>query len=541
MRSFLGSAFAVWLLLVPGSALSADLTFSAEGFAEYDDNAFRDADDEEDDVLFRLRPTVRIHEDRGEDARYSLQYAVPFEFAVDNGDRLDDIDHHATGRIKYHVNDRIEAFGSGGVRYLRSGLRETAVEDPATSSAPLINTERERVLITDTEAGFSYAFSPRMSGTTRVGWNYFDPEREDRARNHLLSTSAELGYVLTPKHNVGGALVFTFQDFDDRINIAASQTLSYGVRGSWVYRFDETTTFSVNVGPSLIQTDQDDAETLQSGLPLVPFVDVAGGVSGKLNEAGLPFNGTGSGSVGAGSILVGNFDRCSQLADGTPVIAGGACPLDIVLDSNAVPTLIADIRAATASLVNNNPDGESDTSVNIFGEVVLRKDWAPNLHSALKYSREQGGASGLGGSVIRDAVSLANTWEPSERWQFTLRGDWSLRESVVELTQVVTQAVNVDTTGFSVPVGASLAGIALTPGGSGSNLTLRGGASQIDTMRWGLSGRATHRFSRNTSTHVQLTYNQQESEGGTLGNASDFENFLALVGVRYTFDPIKLW
>jgi hypothetical protein len=545
MRSLLGSALAGVLLLVPGSAFCADLTFTAEGFAEYDDNAFRDPSDEEDDVLFRLSPAVRIHEDRGEDARYSLQYAVPFEFAVDNGDRLDDIDHNLTGRITYHINDRVEAFGTGALRYLRSGLRQTAVEDPAGSSnAPLVNTERERILITNAETGMTYSFSPRMTGTARVGWELFDPEREDRARNQRLSTSAELSYVLAPKHSVGGALVFSLQDFDDRVNIAASQTLSYGLRGQWLYRFDETTTFSINVGPSLLQTDQDDADALLTGQQLVPFVNVSGNVSGKTDVDGNPF----SGPVGSDSIVVGNFDLCSQLGDGTPVIVSGACPLDIIIDSNGEQLLIDDIRAATTSLANSDPDGESDTSFNVFGELTLRKDWAPNLRSALTYSRQQGGASGLGGAVIRDAVSFSNTWTPSERWQFTARADWSLRESVVEQAQVVTQAALVDTTdaatfptGNGIPVAVNIAGIAPDGSVTGSNITLRGDTSEIDTMRWGVSGRATHRFSRNTSGHIQLTYNQQESEGGTLGNSSDFENFLALVGVRYVFDPIKLW
>jgi predicted porin len=96
-------------------------------------------------------------------------------------------------------------------------------------------------------------------------------------------------------------------------------------------------------------------------------------------------------------------------------------------------------------------------------------------------------------------------------------------------------------TGNGIPVAVNIAGIAPDGSVNGSNITLRGDTSEIDTMRWGVSGRATHRFSRNTSGHIQLTYNQQESEGGTLGNSSDFENFLALVGVRYVFDPIKLW
>ncbi len=540
MRSLLCFALAAALWLVPSSILGADMTMSMEGVADYDDNAFRSSDNEEEDVLFRLRPEVRLHEDRGEDVRYSLRYAVPFEFAVDNGEQLDDIDHQADGRLTYHVNDRVEVFADGQLRYLRSALQAVSVEDPSDSTSPLINTERERVLLVNSGLGMTYAFSPRTSGSARVSWDFFDPEREDRARNQLLTTIAQLSYVLAPKHSVGGGVVFSYQDFDDRLNIAGSQTLSYGIRASWLYRLDETTTFSITVGPSLLQSEQDDADSLLTGQPLIPFAEVGDSVTGKFDRDGV-FN-SGTVSVGPDSIAVGRLQSCTPLAPGIGVTnVGGACPLDIVLDSDRDPALVAAIRGATASVVNTDPDGESDTSFNVFGEMTLRKDWSPTLNSAIRYVRQQGGASGLGGAVIEDALSLANTWKPSEKWEFSARADWSLRESVFEQSQVLTLAQAVDTAalGTALP-NVSISGIA-NPGGTGSTITLRGSESRIDTMRWGVSARAVHRFSRNTSAHVQLTYNQQESEGGTLGNLSDFDNFLARVGVRYVFEPIKLW
>jgi predicted porin len=60
-------------------------------------------------------------------------------------------------------------------------------------------------------------------------------------------------------------------------------------------------------------------------------------------------------------------------------------------------------------------------------------------------------------------------------------------------------------------------------------------------MRWGVAARLTHRFTRKTDIWTQLTYNDQDSNGNTLGAGSDFENFLAVVGVRHVFEPIKLW
>ena len=71
MRSFNSTALFA-LLLAPLAAPAADLTLQIGGEVEYDDNAFRgQGGEEDDDVLFRLRPSVKLHEDRGQDLRYS--------------------------------------------------------------------------------------------------------------------------------------------------------------------------------------------------------------------------------------------------------------------------------------------------------------------------------------------------------------------------------------------------------------------------------------------------------------------------------------
>jgi hypothetical protein len=68
-----------------------------------------------------------------------------------------------------------------------------------------------------------------------------------------------------------------------------------------------------------------------------------------------------------------------------------------------------------------------------------------------------------------------------------------------------------------------------------------GNTNEIDTMRYGVASRLTHRFTRNTSGWLQFTYNRQSSTGGTLGDPSDFDDYLATIGVQHVFEPIKLW
>jgi hypothetical protein len=65
--------------------------------------------------------------------------------------------------------------------------------------------------------------------------------------------------------------------------------------------------------------------------------------------------------------------------------------------------------------------------------------------------------------------------------------------------------------------------------------------NRIETMRWGVAGRITHRLWRNTNLYGQLAYNNQNSNANTLGRFSDFDGYLASLGIRHEFEPLKVW
>jgi hypothetical protein len=522
------------LLLWPGLATGADLTIWGSAESEYDDNAFRSKNDREDDVIFHLTPGVRIHEDRGQDLLYSLEYRVPFEFAVDHSSELDDIDHFVTGRATYHLNDRTQFFVRERFGYLRGTLRDETTVDGQGGTA--INSERDRVLRNDAEGGVEYQFSPRLLGTARMSHELFEIDRDDRADNWLLQGSADLLYALTPKHQVGGGIRGIRQEFDATTNIVGSKVVTYNVFAQWLWQISETLDLSMSVGPSYIENDQDDGPGAVTG-PVYPNLTLTtdgdatgqGWVDQDRNPATGPFS--------AGSVLVSQIGACDTLADGTRVVQGSLCapavptpttalvlvrPTDPNYDALTAQAPVSYIPPATAK-------GDDSNSVNVFGEAVLRKRWSPTFQSALRYSRTQAGASGLGGAVIQDEINLSNNWDVTERWQIFVRGDWSFRQSINEATSI-----------FGVAEGDTLSGTADFAMVTGLT-TVRGTNTDIDTMRWGVAGRLTRLFTRTTSGWVQLTYNEQDSKGGTLGRGSDFENFLASVGVRHVFAPIKLW
>jgi len=518
-------------------ALGADLTIFASGEAEYDDNAFRRTGDEEDDFFFRIRPGVRIHEDRGDDVNFSLQYEIPAEFAVDNSEELNDVDHVANGHATWHVNDRLDVTASERFRYLRSTLRRNFDDDSVESGAgvPDISDERERVTLNDASLGATYSFAPRLYGRLNASHGYFDSTREDRSEVSSISGTGDLTYALTSEHQVGGGLGFTYQDFSESTTFSGSETLIYNLFGTWRWTIDETTAFEVTAGPSLIDTRQEtpDTVTLQRQ---VPFTVLEGGFApqGFTDEEGTPIGGQ---AITPGSLLLQNPNTCSVVGG----VSVAPCASNIVVDPQAGPASAALRQAildAVVPVTNVNPRSSQETDLTIFAEAVLRKQWLPTLQSALRYSRRQGNASGLGGTVITDAVSLSNTWDFAERWQLALRGDWSRRQSATDQVGTFSRVVATDPATLLEPPGGTFVFVA---GLDGTAFNAKVDDFDIDTDRWGVAGRLTHRLFRNTRVYAQVTYDEQTSQTGTRGSSSDFDNFIATVGVRHVFDPIKLW
>jgi len=536
----MGKRFALGALLVlcPGLALGADLTISGGAEVEYDDNVFRNKDNEKDDVVFRFRPAIKIHEDRGQDLLYSLEYEVPFEFYVDYGDELDDIDHLATGRMTWHVTDRMEIFATDRFRYLRGNLRDVqTIGDEGLQ----VNEERERVTTNFAETGFNYQISPRLIASARGSHDFFDTDRDDRSDWWQVVGATDLLYALTPKHQVGGGVRATHQDFDSAQTIAGSELTTYTAFAQWLWQVDQTLDLVMRGGPTYLDSSQDSLSS-DSTSARIPSTSLGGNpnVTGFIDLNGDAAEGTGKDF--SGGRLVSQLGNCPTVAgpggSQVPFFNGSICSPVTRDGPGNVATGVALTQAEAQGLDIDErvqldtqfADTDDDTSLDFFGEFEVRKRWTPNFQSALRYRRDQGGAGGLGGAVIRDVVNFSNVWDFAERWQLFARADWSLRQSVQDATRVVKGA---GPEALSAGVIASSAVSLLTPKGGDNN--------EVDTMRWGVAARLTHRFTRNTDIWTQLTYNEQDSNGNTLGAGSDFENFLAVVGVRHVFEPIKLW
>ena len=147
-------------------ALSAELEFSAGGEVEYDDNVFRTNEDKEDDVLFRLRPGVRIYEDRGDDLNFSAR--------VRGSDRVLGRQRLRLRRSRSHRRRPLPLPRERPPRAVRQRPLRLHPQHAAPSRAwipivleegfPQFNDERDRIKINDASLGAIYHFSPRTTG-----------------------------------------------------------------------------------------------------------------------------------------------------------------------------------------------------------------------------------------------------------------------------------------------------------------------------------------------------------------------------------------
>lgn len=479
------------LLLIPSLAGAEELELELGGALEYDSNVFRTSRDPQDDGIFRLLPAATLYRDQG-DLRYRLRYAMPFEQGFQYGNQISDFDYVLDLSSFYALDEANEFFFINTFRDDRSVTRRFATEQ----DVPDISSRRDRVLSNDASFGLNHAFTARTTGGASVNYALWQSDQVTRQDNQTFSATTDLNYVLTRTNQIGTGFTFTLQDFEQAGGVPASRTFFYNLFGSWVYQFDEVTTFSISAGPTLIQNDQD-AASFSQVVPLTPT------------------------ARSGGTLFAFDFNSCGQV-NNFIVLTGSCDPLEVTfpIDTSDV-TVDFGPEAVPGSL--------SSTDITAFGDARLTRRWTPTISSTLGYRRQQSNASGLGGSTILDAVTAEGDWQINQWWDFQLRFDYTNRESLGKTTQsflVVARGPN----GEAIAVPAPAQGI-----------TAEVVDNSIDSDRWAVGGRLTRQIGRRAEASLRLGYNQQFSAQGTRGAPSDFDVFLAIFGVRYRFEPITLW
>jgi hypothetical protein len=510
----------LWGCVLPGIAWGADVRLSLGASTEYDNNIFRASSDKKSDVVFRVTPQVAVVEDR-EQFNYSVSYMLPYEIGVKYSE-VRDLNHLVGANFHYQATPQTEFFGTESFFYVR-GLygRDTDLEEDSLGQ---VGDGRDRVLSNGISLGVTHHFTPRLSGTLVGTQGIYDTDQFNRANALSFGASASSSYQLTEQHALGGGFSYARQSFDNTINRPASDTDYYNLFGSWNWVFDETTVFSIRAGPALIHSNQE-APPSTANVTSIPF----------------QLNSNGTATLFRYVPSTDPEPNCPELEGQTVLFdnAGDTCPDDIITSD---PLTIAFLTNPQQNQITADyldpflPKAVTDTRITYFANAGITKRWSPTLVSSLNYIRQDDTASGIDGGATIDAVTLSTSWRISERWDATVRADWTLRESATNGSRVFVGPCAAGTAGCSTGV------LGLPAGTVGvDNVIQIDDPDSLDTQRWGAAARIAYRLTKNTVTALQYAYNKQSSHGDTVGQTSDFDDHLLTFTVQYNFEPIGLW
>jgi len=538
-----------------GVATAVDVDLSLMGTAGYDDNVFRTDKDTKDDAEFRFGPTIRVRDETSK-ASYNVSYNPVYEkFA--SWTEADAWSHFAHGALDYQLSDRTSLRFSENFRFAQSLNRGPLIANEDTGGndidfVPNSEVRREDVYLNTASASVFHNFTAHTQGEFTVSHNFFDSERNNTSKNNAVSGFANVMHTLSARDQVGFGGGATWQRFDGVRGQPQTDTFIFRLTGSWIHNFGQDTELIVRAGPAVIYTDQDNG---QSGIGdqyphrLVTSDRTIGQAYAALglnvpSDAtlldGRPVFGVGGvGSdydIGENSVLIPEADPAGCLSgtvNGETVFNRSNCSFNVIVDRDEAGfydgvDITNTISTDTTFLdyVSGNGGG-SDTEVTAFGEVSISHHWLPELSSRASYIRSDTGATSLGSSTVSDHALFETLWNPTRRWDLSVRGDWLRRKS------------STDTSNTFVVIDIDMPPIAGSPMSvvSSTGLVADTFDDSVDTEYWRVSGRAAYRTSRRSTISLRASYQHQDTDRGSSRSNSSFDNVLVILGFRYDLDP----
>jgi hypothetical protein len=540
-------------MLLPAAAGAVEVDLGLKTEAAYDSNVFRSGDNEKGDGSFRFTPSIGV-ESQNSNWGVDLYYAPTYEVFTTYTD-ANALTHYLTNSFDYSPGEKTSLGLSQSFRLtevLNYGDPDTI--DEGTQPIPDNDVARDQVIMYDTSLNITHYITPKWVSNSDITFDLFDTDRRNSVNSRTVSAFQSFNYAINAANKVGGGGGVVVQMFDEVDTLPASNTYIYRLFGTYQRNFGERTTLSIQLGPALITTDQEDAAgTIQASQVQYPFLLVNGNTTvdgldallgeqedvGRINfPVGLPD----STPVLAGSVIIPDAGECLGSITPPVLFEGNRCTKQRLLridhpeDAGLLPGQTAEMAALIDAIQLSRRDveiagsdkGSDDMTFSLFGEISLTQRWTPTLVSTLSYNRSESTASGQGASTIADTVSLLTTWRPSERWDFAISGTYVRRESPTDLSRTFLQVQGDDVGGLSAIQIVSLNGFASVVEESNS----------VDTERWGVGTRAAYRITRRMSVAARFNYSYQTSKH-TSRNPNDFSDFTAVVGVKYDFDPFR--
>jgi hypothetical protein len=491
------------------SAVDLDLGLEVDGV--YDSNVYRTSENQVQDGSFRFTPTVRI-DVPGKKFSGNLFFAPTYEVFTTQS-QANGFTYDVSNQLYWVPDEKtdislVSRFRSLDV--LNGGDPNTI--DEGTTPIPDKDISRARTYLFGTALSVAHAISSRWDSNTSIDYNSFDSKRRLTADSKSVGVFQDFDYGLTASDRIGAGGGVNVQLFDEVKGLPASNTYVYQLFANYSRNFGERTILSLRVGPAMIHTIQDPFErtSTQNTYPHLDY-PLDGGVLG---------------------VDVPEPNDCLQGGNGPVLLEGSRCALKrrllYVPGLDPINGTINAIRNSQSEVIlAGSNEGSNDMRWTIFGEIALTHFWLPTLSQTISYNRRESPANGQGASTVADSVYFRTIWQPSELWDLSLLASYVRRESPTNLSR-----------SFLVVEGEDFGAAGGIIVRSSSLKTVVEKSSAVDTHRFAVTLRAARRITQRMSSSIRVGYSDQRSKH-TSRSPNDFGNFLAIVGVKYDFDPFR--
>jgi hypothetical protein len=522
MKRHLVAAAALVGLLAPTAVPAEELDLGWFGSAEYDDNIFNtdeDEGDKTDDVVLRTGPILGLRRPAGE-VTYEVRYEPRYEYFIDDS-ADDEFDHSAFGRARWQIAPTTSLTAVERFNVTHSLNRGTFIDDPTLPDVPGdldVEVARQEIIRNAASLTLQHSFTSRLQGTLTGDQGIFRTDRDDRFESDSWGGSSYLTYTLTEFDQIGGGFAVNFQDYHDIENDAGvdqegQDSISYNLFATWYHTFDPTFSFRVQAGPAWVDVDELDPVDSQLVTPF-PLISQGGGVS--------------------------FVDSSTCLQDeGVPIFSAECQPFGTIFQGTSAAFIRNNLNGSPVTVFLDDEREDAGNDLTVFASAELQKRWE-HFRVFLTYSRHDSSSSGVGQSTILDTLALNMIWEPARNWTVSFLAQASLREDASNPQGNVfgLAPTTVDVGGVFVPGFMCPCVLQDVPASQVVSLRLVENDNKREVLTYRAQVRVKRRFGRNTEVFGQLTYLRQTTDDSF--DDREFNNFRALIGARFMFDPLNV-
>lgn len=487
-----------YLVLSAASVDAREALLSVESRVGGDSNVFRSIDDEVDDGFFEFAPRIGIREQRDE-LNYDFSYSPVYEtfFETDN---IDGWDHGVNGALMWRSTP-LDTLGMAGNFSQSRRVRQDFASLPGSVEPVLEESDRERIRRSYATVYYSKQFTPIIGGRVDVSFEDFDFNSDRNVDTRAYSGSVSGNYAYSAQTVLGLYASGRYRE-NRGVGLQGSSQSSIGnIAATVTHEFMRGLDLSVQVGPSIISTQEDDRGPITRSL-----YDYA--ASGP--------------TTGVARTVETNAPRTFCVVSG--VVAFDACP---VVNYSGVPPVNSLVTLAAPS----GGRGESDTDVSYFAEVEISKKWR-HARLVLSYTRSESASGGVASSSIVDSVAARISYGSERSWYVALRGEWSQRGVVADVNQSVVVATPGPPLSPSPLPGTAFSFARAT---ALTTLTTQDAGSSDETI-W----RVTLYGDRNITPRLKAIgrIKFMKSDRQNIGQSVETTLIFGYIGLRYDFDPV---